>query len=68
MTKHLRSPVPPLQAANRNVTDAFAQLARHMLAKKPEERPRSMADFLAEMHATEIFKVPPTALRQQEQA
>ena len=40
LNKHLRSPIPPLQASNRNVTDDFAQLGAAMLAKKPEDRPR----------------------------
>jgi len=64
LNKHLRSPVPPLQAVNRNVSDNFAGLVRAMLAKKPAERPASMADFLSELHATPIFKVPPTVRKQ----
>jgi len=60
LTKHLRSPIPPLQAMNRNITDDFALLARRMLSKKPEDRPSSMEDFLNHLHSTKIFKVPPT--------
>jgi eukaryotic-like serine/threonine-protein kinase len=63
LTKHLRFPIPPLQAANRNVTDEFALLVRKMLAKKPEERPDSMADVLSEMRGMQIFKVPPATLK-----
>ena len=59
LTKHLRSAIPPLQGNNRNVSDAFAQLAKSLLAKDPADRPASMADFLREMRAAPIFKVPP---------
>ena len=59
LTKHLRSPIPPLQASNRNVTDEFTQLVKRTLAKKPEERPATMTDFLSEMATLRVFKVPP---------
>jgi len=62
LNKHLKSPLPPLQAQNRNVSDDFAELARRLLAKKPENRPNSVADFLREMRAIEVFKVPPAAV------
>jgi eukaryotic-like serine/threonine-protein kinase len=64
LNKHLRAPVPPLQAANRNVTDEFANLLRSMLAKKAEERPQSMNDFLNELDVTSLFKIPPAARKQ----
>ncbi|MEX2111758.1 MAG: serine/threonine-protein kinase [Pirellulales bacterium] len=63
LNKHLRSAIPPLQGANRNVSDAFAQLVKSMLAKNPAERPDSMADFLREMHGISIFKVPPAGMK-----
>jgi serine/threonine protein kinase len=59
LNKHLRSPIPPLQASNRNVSDEFSQLARQLLAKEREDRPDSMADFLREMRGMSVFKVPP---------
>jgi serine/threonine protein kinase len=64
LNKHLRAPVPPPQAANRNVSDSFANLLRSMLAKKPEDRPQSMRDFLNELHATPVFKTPPAVRKQ----
>jgi serine/threonine protein kinase len=64
LNKHLRAPVPPLQAANRNVADAFAGLVRSMLAKNPDERPASMRDFLNEFMAAPIFKIPPAVRKQ----
>ncbi|MGE3809831.1 MAG: serine/threonine-protein kinase, partial [Gemmataceae bacterium] len=63
LNKHLRAPIPPLQASNRNVTDDFAQLARRLLAKRPEERPDSMADFLRELRGVPLYKVPPAAVK-----
>ncbi len=62
LNKHLKSAVPPLQASNRNVSDQFAELARRLLAKKPSERPESMTEFLREMRAAKVFKVPPAAV------
>lgn len=64
LTKHLRSPIPPLQASNRNVSDDFAQLIRRTLAKKPADRPQSMADFLTEAQNIEVFKIPPERVKQ----
>lgn len=64
LTKHLRAPIPPVQAANNNVTEKFGQLLRRMLAKKPDDRPDSMADFLAEMATMQVFKVRPGAVKQ----
>jgi serine/threonine protein kinase len=63
LNKHLRSPIPPLQASNKNVHDDFAALAKMMLAKKPEERPHSMEDFLHELRMIKVFKNPPAAVK-----
>lgn len=59
LTKHLRAPIPPVQAGNRNVAEEFGALLRSTLAKKPEDRPQSMEDFLTEMSMKPVFKVPP---------
>lgn len=59
LTKHLRSPIPPVTSNNRNVTDDFAALVRAMLAKKPEDRPPSMEDVLAEIQTRPVYKIPP---------
>ena len=60
LTKHLRAPVPPVQAGNRNVSEEFGNLLKASLAKKAEDRPQTMNDFLAEMQGRPIFKVPPS--------
>jgi serine/threonine protein kinase len=59
LTKHLRAPIPPVQAGNRNVTEEFGAVLRSSLAKKPEDRPQTMNDLLTEMNARPLFKVPP---------
>jgi len=59
LTKHLKNPPPGLQAANKNVTEAFANLIRKTLAKQPKARLASMDEFLSELRRTEIFKVRP---------
>jgi eukaryotic-like serine/threonine-protein kinase len=64
LNKHLRSPIPPVQAANRNVTDNFANMLRSMLAKKPEDRPQSMREVLNELAVTPVFKIPPAVRKQ----
>jgi hypothetical protein len=64
LNKHLRAPVPPPQAANRNISDEFAAVLRSLLAKNPADRPQSMADFIKELNVTPLFKVPPIARKQ----
>ncbi len=59
LTKHLRAPIPPVQAGNRNITEDFGALLKASLAKKPEDRPQTMGDFLTEMQMRPIFKIPP---------
>lgn len=56
LMKHLKSAPPALQAANRNVSDAFAALVRRMMAKQPQNRPASLDDFLNELRAISVFK------------
>jgi serine/threonine protein kinase len=60
LNKHLRSPVPSLEAANRNVTPGFSQLVQRMLAKDARERP-SIEDFRREFRAVGVFKNRPQA-------
>jgi serine/threonine protein kinase len=47
LTKHLNSPPPPLDGANKNVTSEFARLIAKTMAKKPEQRPETMGHLLA---------------------
>jgi serine/threonine protein kinase len=59
LNKHLTAPIPPVQVANDNVTPEFNNVLRKMLAKKREERPSSMWEFLKEFRQTRVFKVVP---------
>ncbi len=56
LNKHLKSPPPALEAANRSVTPEFAQLVRWAMAKSPAERPRSTEDFHQRILATPVFR------------
>ncbi len=59
LRKHLRAPIPPLEAADHNITPEFAELVRRMLSKKPAGRPRSFDEFLSEFRMMRIYKTPP---------
>ncbi|MBI2825717.1 MAG: serine/threonine protein kinase [Planctomycetia bacterium] len=60
LTKHLRAPLPALEAQDRNITSDFGDLIRATMAKDPKRRPESMAKFLAEFRTMQMFKVPPS--------
>lgn len=54
--KHLRAPPPQLEVTNRDVSPEFAILVRTMLAKKPQDRPPTMDDFLREFLTMSIYR------------
>jgi serine/threonine protein kinase len=59
LNRHLNAPIPSLQVANDNVTPEMAVLVRRMMAKRREDRPQSMYDFLMEFRGLRVFKVNP---------
>ena len=59
LNKHLTSPIPSIQVFDSNVTPEFANLIRRMMAKRKEERPTTMWDFLKEFRAMRVFKIMP---------
>lgn len=59
LSKHLSAPIPSVQVHNDNVTPAFANLLREMMAKKPADRPTTMWDFLKDFRAMRVFKIVP---------
>ncbi|MDZ7620594.1 MAG: serine/threonine-protein kinase [Patescibacteria group bacterium] len=59
LNKHLKSAPPSLEAVDKNLTTEFAQLIRRSMAKRPEDRPRSMTDFLAEFRQIRMWRVAP---------
>ncbi len=64
LNKHLKTPAPPLGAVNSNVTPEFAALVQRMLAKKADQRPTTLEDFLREFATLRIFKEPPRPPRE----
>jgi serine/threonine protein kinase len=59
LNKHLKAPLPPLEAQDRNITSQFGELIRATMAKIPDKRPSSMTAFLSELRVTPMFKVAP---------
>ena len=60
LKKHISAPIPSAQVFNNNVTPEFNQLIRRMIAKKPDNRPATLWEFLNEFHSTRLFvKSPP---------
>jgi serine/threonine protein kinase len=57
--KHLKSPMPPLEAADSNVTNDFANLVRRCLSKDAAERPSSAQEVLEEFRKMRMFRVFP---------
>jgi serine/threonine-protein kinase len=46
---HQDQPAPSLRAARPDATESLDRLFRHMLAKRPEDRPATMADVIHEL-------------------
>lgn len=55
LRKHLSADVPAVPA-DRGVTGEFEGLLRRMLAKRPQDRPPSIAEVLSELRRIRIFK------------
>lgn len=61
LNKHLRTPPPPLEAVNANVTPEMAELVRRTLSKDRDKRPESMEQFRREFRTLRVFKQRPRA-------
>jgi eukaryotic-like serine/threonine-protein kinase len=59
LNKHLTGPIPNVQVYNDNVTPEFANLVKKMMAKRREERPATMWEFLKEFRSLRAFKILP---------
>lgn len=57
--KHLRAAIPPLEAADSNVTADFANLVRRCLCKDPAGRPASAQEVLDEFKKMRMYRVFP---------
>ena len=56
LNKHLKATPPFLQAANNRASTEFSNLIMRMMAKDPEKRPASIADFLVEFGKCQVYK------------
>src|SRR6056297_1462473 len=59
LSKHLNASIPSASAYNNNVTKEFAEIIRKMMAKRPDQRPDTMWEFLKAFRSMEIFKKRP---------
>lgn len=59
LNKHLHSPPVSLAIVNDNVTSEFAGLVAKCLAKKKEQRPDSVDEFLRDLRAIKIYRMRP---------
>jgi eukaryotic-like serine/threonine-protein kinase len=59
LTKHLNASIPSPVVYNDNVTPEFAGLVKRMMAKKPDQRPPSMWEFLKEYRTIQVHKKKP---------
>jgi len=60
LNKHLSTVPPSILQRNKNVTPEFAELLKIMLAKKPQDRPKSTQDLLRLLQSTRLFRRPPS--------
>jgi eukaryotic-like serine/threonine-protein kinase len=59
LNKHLTAPIPTVQVHNDNVTPEFAKVIQRMMAKRRDERPPTMWEFLKEFRSMRVFKILP---------
>ena len=62
LNKHLKSPVPALVVVRDNVTEGFSELVARCMAKRRQERPNSIEEFLAEYQNIQVYEHPPEPL------
>lgn len=68
LMKHIKSSPPILESINRNVTPEFGDLIRRTMAKNPNNRPKSVIDFLTQFRMVRVFKRAPKPPEQTEKA
>ena len=56
LLRHLGEPCPAPSDFNSNVTPQMDMLVQRMLSKKPEQRHKKIAEFMAEFRNTPLFK------------
>ena len=69
LRKHISGNIPDVRTHNPNVTEECSELIKQMLAKKPENRPKSFKSILNSVSRLRIFRAMPKApLENKEQA
>ena len=61
LTKHLRSPVPSAAGVNNNITPDCAALISSMMAKRKQERPETMNEFVKAFQRLRVYRTRPQA-------
>ena len=59
LRKHISGNIPDVRTHNSNVTEECSELIKQMLAKKPEQRPRSFKSILNTLWRIRIFRAMP---------
>ena len=59
LSKHISASTPMIRARNKFVTEEFSALLSQMMAKRPQDRPKSMRDLVMAMRSIRIFTKPP---------
>lgn len=59
LQKHLSAPIPSVTAKNKNVTKEMGGLLNAMLAKKADDRPKSINELVGLLQNIHLFKKPP---------
>lgn len=59
LRKHLSAPIPVVAGVNKNVTSDFSDLVNVMMSKEPEQRPKSMDEFVRHFRTLRIFRSTP---------
>ena len=59
LNKHLKARPPQLSVLQKNVQPEFANLVHRMLAKKREDRPDSLMEFVRDLKAGRCFHIKP---------
>lgn len=55
LNRHVAAAIPAVEAANRHATSAASDLIRRMLAKRPDDRPRTMQAVATELRGIRLF-------------
>ncbi len=60
LNKHLSTPPPQITSRNKNLTPEFTEFLKMLLAKNPNDRPKTSNEFLKMIQAIRIFRRPPS--------